>query len=438
MDEPIDRRDRFEKLLTEHRTVLERYVNYRMPTRFDAEDVLQETLLAAYLHFDALREPARFLPWILSIARNECRRWYRDRCGREDISLAETEETLVSPAHDADSVTARDILASLPKEEASLLLLTTEGWKQREIAERLGIPLGTVKSRLYHAKKRARAVCPPEIREFYERENRIMAKKEFLHGFPEKEPALAFVRTNAPFVPVDTADEAFIIPIVGNRNAEGTYRMGVLALVSDCFVVKRALVHEVEGVKIVRDTFNIRADRMYRNEGVWFTQLTNEYIRDLATICNDLKEEEDGEEDFPTVIYTFLEKDYDVALNGGDRIHGRPRMLRENPVPLDGTGYGEMERNVRYTDGVHDLTVGERTFRCVKSCLIHSIDVLDERYTDLTGRLVLMRTWETENSIRAYEMYSEERIAGFLRGPTITVDGKTHYLMEDRISEYAL
>ncbi|MBQ3861945.1 MAG: sigma-70 family RNA polymerase sigma factor [Clostridia bacterium] len=153
----MEKESTFEALLESLRTVLERYVNFRMPTRFDAEDVLQETCLAAFLHFGELRDPALFLPWILSIARNECRLWYRKHYGREDVSLDEIADVLASPVPE-DPVS--DVLSGLPEEDAVLLRLTMEGWKQTEIADKLKIPLGTVKSRLYHAKKRFRDASP--------------------------------------------------------------------------------------------------------------------------------------------------------------------------------------------------------------------------------------------------------------------------------------
>ena len=423
----------FETLLAAHRTVIERYVHFRMPTAFDADDVIQETYLAAFLHFEDLRDRALFVPWILSIAKNECRRWYRDHYGREDISLDEIADTLAAPVP-ADDGTVGETLSRLPPDEAALLRLTMEGYKQTEIAAKLSIPLGTVKSRLYRAKRSFRGAYPEGSDRTNEREKKKMARKRELHDFPDTCPTLVLERTDKPFFPVDTADEAFIVPVVGSRNAEGTYRFGKLALVSDCRAVKKAFVHGAEGVKIVRDTFNIRADRMYKNECVWFSQLADEYIRDLGTIICD----SDGDEDIPTEVHTFLEEDYDVCVNGRDRVRGRPRILCDNPLPRDGEGYAGMEENLRYTDGVWNLTVGRRAFECVKVCLLQYSGMFTESYTDRENRLVLMRTWETEESLREYELFSEERIAQFLAGPSVPVNGKTAFFTEDRISEYAL
>ena len=71
--------DEFERLLAPNRAALERFVRYRVPGRADADDVIQETLIAAYRAFDSLRDPASFKPWLMSIARNKARDWFRNR-----------------------------------------------------------------------------------------------------------------------------------------------------------------------------------------------------------------------------------------------------------------------------------------------------------------------------------------------------------------------
>ena len=292
----------FEELLKKHRVVVERYINFRLPSTFDADDVIQETYYAAYIGFEKLRNKELFKPWILSIARNQCNLWFRKKYGNELIPIDAIPDIADTDA--TEDNTAYQILNLLPKESAELLKLTVQGYKQIDIAKRLNIPIGTVKSRLHYARKQFRSMCTPEQILMFEKGRKNMAKKDYTCGFPEAMPTLILKESSRPFFEVKCADEGFIIPIVGNKNSEGTYRFNKLSLVSTCYVPKAAMIHEVAGVKIRRDTYNIRAGKLYKNEKIWFSQLTDEYIRDLATIDCD----GDEDDDFPTSIYTFLEE----------------------------------------------------------------------------------------------------------------------------------
>ena len=49
----------FEELLKKHRIVVERYINFRLPSTFDADDVIQETYYAAYIGFEKLRNKSK-------------------------------------------------------------------------------------------------------------------------------------------------------------------------------------------------------------------------------------------------------------------------------------------------------------------------------------------------------------------------------------------
>ena len=69
--------DEFETLLASSRTAVERWLIAHIGNRTDAEDVLQETCLAAFQGFSGLLNHASFLPWILGIARRKCADWYR-------------------------------------------------------------------------------------------------------------------------------------------------------------------------------------------------------------------------------------------------------------------------------------------------------------------------------------------------------------------------
>ena len=422
----------FEALLKKHRVVVERYINFRLPSTFDADDVIQETYYAAYIGYEKLRNKELFKPWILSIARNQCNLWFRKKYGNELVSL----ETIpdIAETNEPTDDTVHAILRLLPKETADLLLLTMQGYKQSEIASRLNIPVGTVKSRLHYARKQFRSMCTPEQILMFEKGRKIMPKKDYTCGFPETMPALILKESTRPFVEVKCADEAFIVPIVGNKNSVGTYRRNKLALVSTCYVPKAAMIHEVAGVKICRDTYNIGAGKLYKNEKIWFSQLTDEYIRDLATIDCDC----DEDDDFPTSIYTFLEEDYDVIVNGNDRVHGRPLLIKENPPKIVDDKIYIDEYNIRYTMGTFDVTIGQRTFETVKFIRVQNNNNITENYVDANGRLVFMRWYESVDCIEQTEWYTDnfkQHIAG---NPKLIVNDIEYRLVEDRISEYAL
>ena len=426
----------FEALLNKHYIAVERYIHFRLPHSYDADDVIQETYIAAYLGFEKLRDKELFKPWILSIARNQCNLWFRKNQGDHLLPLDSLPET-AAPCVQEDS-NVRDILELLPEDTARLLKLTMDGYKQQEIAQMLQIPLGTVKSRMYAAKKQFRSVCTPLQLNLFEKGRNTMTRKDNTCGFPETMPTLIIKKSTRPFVPVKCADESFIIPIIGNRNAEGTYRYPTkkLALVSTCYVPKAALIHGVSGVKVCRDTYNIKAGKLYKNEKVWFAQLTDEYIRDLATINCDTEGDDD---DLPTEIYTFLEEDYDVIVNGNDRIHGRPLLIKENPPRVIDDKIFIDEYNIKYTMGAFDVTIGERLFETIKFINVQNNNLITENYVDDKGRLVLMRWYESLACIAQTDWYTDEWKQQILhQNPKLIVNDIEYRLIEDRISQYAL
>ena len=69
----------FEALLAQEQVSIERFVRFRIDSLADAEDILQETYLAAYQKFSQLRNPDAFKAWVLSIARNKCTDYFRQK-----------------------------------------------------------------------------------------------------------------------------------------------------------------------------------------------------------------------------------------------------------------------------------------------------------------------------------------------------------------------
>lgn len=69
----------FDELLLKYRDAVERFVRFRMTSEADADDVLQEVYCTAFRKYETLRSRENFKAWILSIARNKCNDYFRER-----------------------------------------------------------------------------------------------------------------------------------------------------------------------------------------------------------------------------------------------------------------------------------------------------------------------------------------------------------------------
>jgi RNA polymerase sigma-70 factor (ECF subfamily) len=117
----------------------------------DAEDVVQESLVAAWRALRFLKDRARFDRWITSIVFHRClrkRRWWRLRVALDDVhELAVRSD----PAPDLDVEALLGRLA--PRQRAVMHLTVVEGMTDAEIAASLSMTAGTVRAH----RRRARA-----------------------------------------------------------------------------------------------------------------------------------------------------------------------------------------------------------------------------------------------------------------------------------------
>jgi RNA polymerase sigma-70 factor (ECF subfamily) len=140
----------------------------------EADDLLQETYLKALKGFASFQEGTNFRAWIYRILRNT---FLTSRAGLstkmtdpldlEDASTtpaeADTPETLLLARADRQAV--QDALGRLPVPFREVILLCDlEEMSYQEIAEALGIPLGTVMSRLSRARKSMRELLAVRVR----------------------------------------------------------------------------------------------------------------------------------------------------------------------------------------------------------------------------------------------------------------------------------
>jgi RNA polymerase sigma-70 factor (ECF subfamily) len=130
-----------------------------------AEDVCQDAFVYAIEHIDDCRHPERFGAWLLRITRSRSRNHVRDHKADRmlEIDAVPLPDGLPSPADEAERAQVRErllaALAELPEDRREVVLLhDLEGWTHREIAERLDLPHGTVRSHLHHARRRLRGL----------------------------------------------------------------------------------------------------------------------------------------------------------------------------------------------------------------------------------------------------------------------------------------
>ena len=128
----------------------------------DAEDVAQEALLRAYRRFDRLRDRNRFRAWLVRIAFRLALDRLRSSKQREQRDMFWSH-----PAHQPPAATAEDLavsnefqahldraLGELPEKLRLVLLLAAmEGHTIDEVAAIVGVSAGTVKSRIFYARK---------------------------------------------------------------------------------------------------------------------------------------------------------------------------------------------------------------------------------------------------------------------------------------------
>ena len=141
------------------------FAHWLTQDRTEAEDLVQETFLKALRGFSSFRAGTNFRAWIYRILRNS---FLSSRTGLKTMVALDEEGTDELPAEDmspesllvqeANREMVQQALVSLPVQVREILLLCeVEEMSYQEISETLGIPIGTVMSRLFRARKALRA-----------------------------------------------------------------------------------------------------------------------------------------------------------------------------------------------------------------------------------------------------------------------------------------
>jgi RNA polymerase sigma-70 factor (ECF subfamily) len=155
-------REAFGELVTRYAAQARRVARTILDDADDADDAAQDGFLAAWRHLGRF-DPARpFGPWLLRIVANAAadrRRRRRVRQTEELSPVAPSTDT--GPAAEADRRALRAAFAAalraLPeRQRTAIVLFDLEGYSHAEIAGILGVPEGTVRSDVFHARRALR------------------------------------------------------------------------------------------------------------------------------------------------------------------------------------------------------------------------------------------------------------------------------------------
>lgn len=422
--------DEFEKLLNAERISAERFVRFRIGSKTDADDVLQEVYFTAYQKFPQLQNKGAFKAWILRIARNKCNDYFRRKAAQYEIPIdALTETELSDSRHGVSTVdTVRETLHLLGEKDKQILYLSF--WKempQAEIAKQLHIPVGTVKSRLHTAKRNFKSNYPCCTQ---------ISKGEYsMKKLPEFLPEYTIEASNAPAFAVKWEELMgwFLVPRLGEKISWGMYDIPSrkCSHVYDMQVTGKAKVHGIEGVELTarEAAYSDKNDVIHRT---FVAQLTDTHCRYLATLRND--------GDIRNYI-TFLDGDEFLPNwgfgedNCGNEIHLAPKgdIQRTGSIVTSARKDFLLDIVGRYT-----VTINGRRYDtvCVMDIETYNCGVVSEQFLDQNGRTILWRRFNRDDwHIAHYKKTWSELLP---KNDRLTVNGTAYVQWYDCITDYIL
>lgn len=153
---------KFRRELLEVQSELQRFAYKLTADREEANDLLQETSLKALGNMDKYTPGTNFKGWVYTIMRNIFINNYRKEV-RDQIFVDQTDNLFhINTSRELDYYVTDNgydtkeiyrVVHGLPRDYRIPFLMHIAGFKYREIADRLGLPIGTVKSRIFFTRQ---------------------------------------------------------------------------------------------------------------------------------------------------------------------------------------------------------------------------------------------------------------------------------------------
>ncbi|MBR2951197.1 MAG: sigma-70 family RNA polymerase sigma factor [Lachnospiraceae bacterium] len=415
----------FEELLRQHKNVLERFVKYKVQDQCDAEDLIQETCLAAYMNFETLKSREAFKSWLISIANNKCKDYYHRKAESMQIPLEELLEGKLGIGGRGltEINVVRETLSKLAvKDKQILYLYFFENLPQEDISKMLDIPVGTVKSRLHYAKKNFKDNYP------------LTPKGEMtMKKMPKYMPKYEIRRIDsAPFsVKHEELPGMFIVPRIGEKRSfalydlpdwkqDGTYQLTVKGNI---------VIHGVKGVEIESEY----KDEKSREKSTIFAQLTDTHCRYLGGVHTDSTG--------TSHMVTFLDESFGDTYGIGKDNCGFAveRTCNHLFTETEGGLTVMMTEDISDICGRFDVKIGEKSYDTVRILDIQKGNLgtmLCEYYVDISGHTVLWRRFNKDDW--AYKRYQKTWTEMHPDHEKMTINGDTYVHWYDCITDYIL
>jgi RNA polymerase sigma factor (sigma-70 family) len=416
----------FKRMYAECFDAIQRFCYFKLPGKTDGDDVIQEVALAAWSKRESVRSEGSFKPWLMQIAANKIRDFYRRRAKQFDVPLDETCE--LSLAHSRRGITVEetvketfDALGDVDRQILTLYYLRNV--PQAEIAQRLGVPPGTVKSRLHTARRRFKTACP----HLPKKGENEMSK------LPKVLPEYVITKTDKP--PFNCKWEElqgwFLVPRLGEKVSWAMYDMPERGITGECGlkVTGRAVVHGVEGVEITAEQDDHGRPEPARK---FVAQLTDTHVRFLAEshMRGDVKH-------FFTFIdgEAFLDNWGFGEDNRGNDIHPKhKRIIKQDgsviTCPAEKFVLDVVDRCMVTLSGKEYDTIRVMDIECYNSGMV------SEQFLDKNGHTVLWRRFNRDDW--HFNYYKQKWSDKLPHNERLVVNGETYIHWYDCVTDYVM
>ncbi len=422
----------FDRLLQKELPVLERFVRFRISNAHDADDVLQETCIAAFRSFDGLKDESLFKSWLLGIARHKCTDYFREKAESLKIPIDELRESVFS--YGAQGITTSSVVRETlnllgDKDKQILYLYYFKELPQDEIAKRLSLPVGTVKSRLYNARQRFKEKYPYKPK-----------GEKTMKQLPETMPKYKITKIGKPTFEVRWEELMgwFIVPKIGEQLTFGIYEQpgGKRGELCELEVVGKAKIHGIEGVEItVIEQDPVEANRIGNDNKAdrrFVAQLTETHCRFLAESHVENEEKQ---------FFTFLDAD-DFLPNWGfgeNNCGNEVQLKQKGIISIDGdTISSEKKDFLLDIVGRYKVEINGKEYDtvCVVDLWQYEDRVVSQQFLDRNGKTILWRRFNRDDW--AFSRYKKKWTEMLPDNERLTVNGETFVHWYDCITDYIL